>query len=120
MTLTDAYAVYKAAFTNIRFSTLAPCPDGSFACALWDDEFAPSAKGVLAHQSKYSEWGGTGAQAGDKEWLRALPGMLEKGTPLRLIIAYRKTGDFDVRPDLVGRVVRWDGENLQIDFRRAS
>jgi hypothetical protein len=75
--------------------------------------------GVLSHRPKYSEWGGTGTQAGDQEWLRVLPKPFwKKGTPLRLIIAYRKTGNFDVRPTLVGRVVRWDGESLQIDFKK--
>jgi hypothetical protein len=118
MRLTDAFAIYKAQYTNIRFSTIAPCPDGSYACALWAHEFVRLADGVLSHRSRYSEWGGTKNHAGDKEWLRALPVLLEEATPMRLIVAYRdQKGHFDVRSDLVGRVLRWDGEHLQIDFK---
>lgn len=127
MLLSEAYRVYKATPTNIMWSTIAVCDDGSLAAAIWDDEmkFDPNSR-TLRHDSRVPEWGGTGDAAGDREWFRLLPDALTNQTPIRLIVARRdkvkrnKAMDFDPRPELIGKVRHWDGEHLVIDFTRST
>jgi hypothetical protein len=129
MLLSEAYRSYRASPTNIMWSTIAICEDGSLAAAIWDDELTLDKETrILKHESRVSDWGGTGDGAGDREWFRLLPQALANQTPIRLIVAVRdkardkagraKAEDFDPRPDLIGRVKRWDGTHLIIEFAK--
>ena len=118
MTLTDAFAVYKALPRRSPYYSTADLPDGGVAVALLEEEFVKKPpKGVMRHESRRSEW--DAGHAVDNDWLARLPGLFEQQTPLRLVIRH-PDGEFSVRPTLVGRVTVWDGEHLQIDFVRAA
>lgn len=131
MLLSEAYRRYHASPTNIMWSTIAVCEDGSLAAAIWDDELRLDKESrTLRHESRVSDWGGTGDAAGDREWFRFLPQALANQTPIRLIVAVRdkvggkatraKAKDFDPRPDLIGCVKHWDGSHLIIEFARSK
>jgi hypothetical protein len=107
----------------------AVAPDGSVVISCWSHLFRKDGA-VLGYHDRLSRWAGN--KAGNRLLHEHLEAAVRDGTPVRAVIATAadsakvdagesasSAGNrFHVRPDLVGRVVAFDGDAFQIDFER--
>lgn len=126
----EAFGKYGAKLKNVNWSVCAETPDGSLVASLWSHHFSKPEKGLLLCQSNTMRWGGPGRN----EFAEALRKAFETKQPVRVVIATTPTPDivesgadaskldktFTVRPDLVGRVTKFDGVNYVIEFRKEN
>lgn len=129
---TDAFARYGATLQNERWAFSALALDGSLVLSCWDHYLKPNGPGVLRFTDAISRR--KNKKLGLPLLIEHLEAAMRGNLNVRLVIAYTKETDvvdegqgaggikkdFEVRPDLVGKVVEFDGDRYIIDFRRAA
>jgi hypothetical protein len=129
---TEAFARYGASLHNERWAFSAMAPDGSLVLSCWEHYLKPFGAGVLRFADAVSRR--QNKKLGLTLLIEHLTAAQENNLDIRLVIAYteetdvvdegrgagRIKKDFDVRPDLVGKLVEFDGDRYVIDFRRRA
>lgn len=125
----ECFAAYGAKLPNAQWAVSALAPDGALVVSCWSHLFH-RAGDMLAYRDRLSRWQGNAA--GNRLLHRHLEDALRDSLPVRVVIATAPdpgrvdagesasstANRFHVRTDLVGRVVAFDGDSFQIDFRR--
>jgi hypothetical protein len=127
--LKQAFGRYKADLSNPMWQVSAMAEDGSLVMSCWTKYLATEQK-VMRYTDRLSRWGNN--KPGNNLLKEHLTRAYETQLPVRLIMAkaendadldgvvdaskIKKT--FHVRDDVVGKVVKFDGDNFVIDFRR--
>lgn len=125
----QAFARYGATLKNPQWSVCAQASDGSLVVSLWQHHIHPDGDGLVCRDSLI-RWSG----AGRNELKESLDVAFKSNQPISIVIASTPTpelveegGDaskikksFNVREDLVGRVVEFDGEIVVIRIERRS
>lgn len=122
LTLIDAFGRFGAKPASRLGSLSAMAADGAMVLNCLPAHFGHPAPGVLRYETRLSA-----AQAESKvittlseHLTRAHDGDL----PVRMVVTFpehertRKAGGHHVRPDLIGKVVEFDGDRFVIDFTR--
>jgi hypothetical protein len=126
LTLTAAFEKLGAKPCGRVRSASAIALDGALVLNCAHTLFGHPSRGVLRYEDKLSR-GGTGVR--EAEQLRQhLILARDGGLPVRMVITTALTGvkgdrssrTFHARPDLVGKVVQFDGDHFIVDFRRCE
>lgn len=122
LTLIDAFGRFGAKPASRLGSLSAMASDGAMVLNCLPAHFGHPSRGVLRYESRLST-----AEAESKvvttlgeHLTRARDGDL----PVRMIVTFpkqekaRRAGGHHVRPDLIGKIVEFDGDRFVIDFTR--
>jgi hypothetical protein len=123
--IAEAFARYGATLRNVRWAVSAIAADGSLVMSCWDFGIKTANK-VMHYRDRLSEWSGGNVLGSD-----LLRGHLIQGSrdnlPVRLVIAHPASADhsriaeyFFVRPEVIGRITSFDGDQFTFEFVKAS
>jgi hypothetical protein len=129
-TFTECFARYGATLTNPNWAVSAITPDGSVVISCWSNYFSRPDKDTLRYTDTLSRWQGN--EAGNNLLRKHLVEARDKALPIRLVVATTtETGHVDAgrdasevrktfhpKPEVVGSLVSFDGDEFVIDFRR--
>jgi hypothetical protein len=123
MNLVGAFERFGARPTNRLRSLSAIATDGALVLNCSNAHFGHPTRGVLRYEDKLSR---EPTQSKDATLLGQHLSLARDGTlPVRLIVMsladatkVGKTRGFHVRPDLIGKVVKFDGDHFIVDFTR--
>jgi hypothetical protein len=121
LTLIDAFSRFGAKPASRLGSLSAMAADGAMVLNCLPAHFGHPAPGVLRYENKLST-----AQAESKVLTTLgehLTRARDAGLPVRMVVTFpEKTGTkargHHVRPDLIGKVVEFDGDRFVVDFTR--
>ncbi len=127
MGIKDCFAKYGAELKNVNWSVSAENHKGELVVSLWKHFFTPAVKGKTKYIDKVSRWSGHG----NAEFRGRIQKAYESDQIVRVVIA--RTDDeeavlrgedasklknrFHVREDWIGKILNWDGDNFEIEFR---
>jgi hypothetical protein len=124
LTLSDAFGRFGAKPASRLASLSAMAADGAMVLNCLPGQFGHPARGVLRYETRISA-----AQAESnvttslsEHLTRARDGDL----PVRMVVTLPerektgRAGGYHVRPDLIGKVVEFDGDRFVVDFTRAQ
>lgn len=122
LTLFDAFGRYGATPSNRVSGLSAIAADGAVVLNCSQRHFAHPSRGVLRYDDKLSR------EPQDRKGLALLGQHLalarDGALPIRMIVASvsdqkrSASCSYHVRPDLVGKVVEFDGDHFTVDFTR--
>jgi hypothetical protein len=126
----QAFSRYDAKLRNVQWSVSAWAPNGSLVVSLWEHHRRKSMRGSIEFAANANRWKGPG----NKEFRENVQKAFEMNASIRLIIvrtnevarveagedAGKIPKEFEVRDNLIGRVIEWDGENYAFRFTRAA
>jgi hypothetical protein len=122
LSLIDAFGRFGAKPRNRVRGLSAMAADGAMVLNCSNAHFAHPARGVLRYEDRLSR---EAADPRDAELVgQHLTLALDGALPVRMVVmslADAKHGgsrSFHVRPDLVGKVVKFDGDHFIVDFTR--
>jgi hypothetical protein len=122
LNLTEAFGRFGA--KPRAGSTSAMAADGAMVFACSRGSFGHPAAGILRYEDRLSK---EDDRSGDTELLaRHLTLARDGGLPVRMVVtrsdqsSNRASRSFHVRPDLIGKVVKFDGDHFIIDFTRTE
>ena len=124
LTLLDAFGRYGARPSNRLSSLSAMAPDGAVVLNCLPAHFRHPTRGVLRYEAKLSM---VQAQTKDVGILSEhLTQARDSGLPVRMVVktasepnSARSSG-YHIRPDLLGKVVEFDGDHFVVDFTRPA
>jgi hypothetical protein len=132
----DAFKAIGAKLWNPQCSFSARCEDGSIAISCWSDFFVPRTQHGLTDVLRYRDTLSRVAHnpSGARELEEYVREAIGRSTPFRLVIG--RPGDagaltagrsassgsnrFTPRPELVGSLVSFDGNEYVVDFRKRA
>jgi len=122
LNLLDAFGRYGATPSNRVSGLSAIASDGAIVLKCSQQHFAHPSRGVLRYEDRLSR------EPQDSKGLALLGqhlALARDGTlPVRMVVAFSSdlkrsaSCSYHVRPDLVGRVVQFDGDHFTVDFTR--
>jgi len=128
LTFTECFTKYGAKLANPQWAVSAIAADESVVISCWYHYFVKAPSGTMRYDDKLSRWKGN--ELGNNLLRSHLRLAQEKVLPIRLIIA--RTEDtarvdlgldaskgknkFTPRPDVVGKLIEFDGDRFVIDF----
>jgi len=122
LTLIDAFRRFGAKPESRLSSLSAMAADGAMVLNCQPAHFAHPARGILRYETSLS------AAGADSKVVTVLGEHLTRARdaslPVRMIVTFPdgertgKGGSYHVRPDLMGRIVEFDGDRFVIDFTR--
>jgi len=130
MPYVESFRAFNAELANSQWAYSAKAADGSIVMSCWSHRLKLQ-DGVLRYEDFLSRWN---VNAPGKNLLIShLQDGLDNQLPVRLVVATAEdptvidrgetaTGmrnTFHPKPEVVGKVVLFDGENFAIEFRRA-
>ena len=123
LSLIDAFGRFGAKPSNRLRGRSAMADDGALVLNCTHAYFGHPSRGVLRYEDKLSR---EAADSKDAQLLGQHLALARDGAlPVRMVVtslADEKTGSgsrsFHVRPDLIGKVVKFDGDHFIIDFTR--
>ena len=123
LTLFDAFGRYGAKPSNRLSSLSAMAPDGAMVLYCLPAHFCHPTRGVLRYEAKLSM---VQAETKDVGILgEHLTQARDSDLPVRMVVksptpeANRPKGpSYHIRPDLLGKVVEFDGDHFIVDFTR--
>ena len=125
LTLFDAFGRYGAKPRNRQSSLSAMAHDGAMVLNCLPAHFCHPAQGVLRYEAKLSLVQATPEQLGILG--QHLTDAHDNRLPVRMIVRSlppetnrSKTLGYHIRPDLLGKVVEFDGDHFIVDFTRAA
>jgi len=124
LSLVDAFARFGAKPANRLRGQSAIAPSGDLVLSCDYAKFGHPSQGVLRYEGKLTKDGEDSAV--NEKLGQDLAAARDGNLPVRLVIMTTTTNtakvsrSFHVRPDLVGKVVSFDGESYVVDFTRAS
>lgn len=121
--IVKAFAHYGAVQRNPQWAVSAQI-EGAMVMSLWDQKF----KKRMRYEDHLSRWSGPG----NTLFREHLQLAIDKDLPIRLVMAYTSNPEgvdrgenasqfknrFAVRPELVGKVVYFNGDEFHIQFER--
>lgn len=124
----DAFGRYGATLRNVQWSVSAWAPDGSLVVSLWAHHYRRGAGGTAEYAATIDRWDGPGKNEFKENVERAF----KEQALVRLVIvstveiehvesgndASQVKKEFQVRPELVGRVVELDVANYVFRFEK--
>lgn len=127
--LREAFARYGATLANVMYSTSAWTPKDTLVLSLWSHHARRGPSGTLEFADSADRW----HSKGNSEFRLNIQRAFESQAEIRLVIAHasdparieagedaRKIKkDHSVRPELVGKVIEWDGSRYLIRFQTA-
>lgn len=127
LTLTEAFAHYGATLRNVQWA-VSDIANGHLVVSLWAHKFRKAVDGIMPYEDRLSRWSG----AGNSLFRQHLEQAYQDKLPVRAVIVRAEDPDavdygvdastikksFSVRPELVGRVSKYDGDEFVIEFRR--
>jgi hypothetical protein len=123
LTLSDAFSRFGAKPASRLSSLSAMAADGAMVLNCLPAHFGHPAPGVLRYETTLST-----AQAESKVITTLgehLTRAREAGLPVRMVVTFperektrAKARGYHVRPDLIGKVVEFDGDRFVVDFTR--
>lgn len=125
MTLAEAFAKFGGRPANRLHSQSAIAPDGALILKCSAGQYAHPERGVLRYEDRLSR---EAEHATESQALRDHLTLAHDGNlPVRMIVitenseaaATSRTRAVHVRTDLVGKVVKFDGDHFVVDFVRA-
>ena len=131
MNFTEAFLSYGAKLANAQWAYSAEAPDGSIVLSCWAHRLKYS-QGTLIYRDYMSRWN---VNAPGKNLLKQhLSQAFEKKLAVRLVIATTNrpevidrgetaTGlenSFHAKPEAIGRVTAYDGENFEVVFAKSG
>ena len=122
LSVTEAFGRFGAKPSNRPGSRSAIAADGALVLECSCGIFRHPSAGVLRYEGRLS----SGIGSRDTEPLAQHLTLARDGAlPIRMVLAReicntnsRPVHSFDVRPDLLGKVVKFDGDHFIIDFTR--
>ena len=119
LTLLAAFTRFGAKPLNRHRGLSAIAADGAMVLNCWHAYFGNPERGVLRYEDRLSREPAQSKHIGllGQHLALARDGEL----PVRMVVttpAEGKTSGFHVRPDLIGKVVKFDGDHFIIDFTR--
>lgn len=127
----EAFAKFGAKPDNAMWAASAIAEDGALVMSCWSHYFRSGGPGLLHYGDRLSRWSGN--KLGNSLLKAHLGKAFAERLPVRMVLAttaetesvdnghdaskVRKT--FQVRSDVVGTVVHFDGDNYLVEFRRA-
>jgi hypothetical protein len=125
LTLVDAFARYGAKPSSRLSSLSALAPDGAVVLNCLPAHFRHPTRGVLRYEAALSN---VQAQAKELGTLgEHLTHARDGSLPIRMVVkaappvaASGKSPGYHVRPDLLGKVVEFDGDHFIVDFTRPA
>ena len=129
MAFVESFQFFNATLANPQWAYSAKSADGSLVISCWAHKLKLQS-GVLRYEDYLSRWN---VNAPGKNLLREhLQEALDAQLPVRLVVATAQdptvidrgetaTGmknTFHPKPEVVGKVVLFDGENFSLEFRR--
>lgn len=128
----EAFSRYGATLRNVQWAFSAVAEDGAIVLSCWDQYLSLPEKGILRYTDTLSRR--KHKKHGAPLLEQHLRLALTEGRPIRLVIAYTEETDvvdqgksaaaikkdFEVRPDLIGRLKDFDGDRYIVDFTRLS
>ena len=119
LTLLDAFSRFGAKPMNRHRGLSAMAADGAMVLNCWHAYFGHPERGVLRYEDRLSRDPSESKHIGllGQHLAQARDGAL----PVRMVVttqAEEKTRSFHVRPDLIGKVVKFDGDHFVVDFTR--
>lgn len=122
LTLIDAFGRFGAKPASRLGSLSAMAADGAMVLSCLPAHFGHPARGVLRYETRLS------AAQSESKVITTLSEHLtrarDEDLPVRMIVTFptrekaSKAGGHHVRPDLIGKVVEFDGDRFVIDFTR--
>jgi hypothetical protein len=122
-TLIDAFGMFAAKPSNRLAGLSAMAADGAMVLTCSDAHFGHPSQGVLRYEDRLSR---ESPDSKETQLLSQHLAMARDGVvPVRMVVASwandkhgRQSRSFHARPDLVGKVVKFDGDHFIIDFTR--
>jgi hypothetical protein len=128
LSLTAAFCSYDAKLKNVQWASSAIATDGSLVLSCWDHFFKPEGGGHKRYEDHLSRWPANhpGRNLLAAHLRKAVAGNLS----VRLVVAtldepekwvsgearpLRKT--FSTEPNVIGKVVEFDGNSFAVEFR---
>ena len=124
LSLIDAFGRFGAKPANRLGSLSAIAADGAMVLNCLPAHFGHPARGVLRYETRISA-----AQAASNvvtSLTEHLTRAHDGGLPVRMVVNFPepektgRTGGYHVRPDLIGKVVEFDGDRFVVDFTRSE
>jgi putative restriction endonuclease len=128
LTLTRAFATYGAELRNSRWAFSAIASDGSLVLSCWKHFLKTYVDGHQRYEDRLSRWKTN--TPGRQLLIEHLQLATAKNLPVRMIVATlqdpsdrtiegagMRPKTFTVHPDMIGRVVEYDGDQFAIDFQ---
>ena len=126
----ESFAAFDAKLVNPQWAVSALTPAGSVVISCWYHYFGKSPDGAMRYDDKLSRWKGN--ELGNNLLRTHLELALSKNLPVHLIVARTEDTErvdqgldaslgknkFAPRPDVIGRLVEFDGDRFIIDFSR--
>ncbi len=126
MGIKDCFAKYGAEVKNINWSVSAESAKGELVVSLWSQFFMAPSKDRIRYIDRVGRWSGHG----NSEFRRHIQNAYEIDQVIRAVIARTNNEEavlrgkdasklknrFHVREDWIGKVIRWDGDNFEIEF----
>jgi hypothetical protein len=125
LTLIDAFSRFGATPSNRLRSLSAMGTDGAMVLNCSQQLFAHPSRGVLRYEDRLSREPGDAKDVGllGQHLTLARDGAL----PVRMVVSFPADAKrsatargYHVRPDLVGKVVKFDGDHFIVDFMKAD
>jgi hypothetical protein len=127
----DAFAKYGAKLKNPQWAVSSIAKDGSLVMSCWS-HYMKKHDDVMRYQDRLSRWSGNAA--GNNLLREHLSTAAQDGLPIKVVIASTKEREqvdgghdasavekkFHVRLDWVGKLVKFDGDEMIIDFRQCK
>jgi hypothetical protein len=126
LSLVDAFGRFGAKPANRLRGHSAIASDGALVLSCSYSKFGHPAQGVLRYEGKLAK---DGEDAAVNDLLGQHLTLARDGDlPVRLVVMTstedavknKVSRSFHVRPDLIGKLVSFDGESYVVDFKRAS
>ena len=125
LSLVDAFGKFGAKPVNRLRGLSAIATDGSMVLSCTQSYFGHPSQGVLRYEDKLSR-GGEEAKSGNELLGQHLTLARDGELPIRMVVmtssvnasTSKVSKSFHVRPDLIGKVVKFDGDHYIIDFTR--
>lgn len=125
LTLFDAFGRYGARPSNRLSSLSAMAPDGAIVLNCLPAHFRHPTRGVLRYEAKLSM---VQAETKDLGILgEHLTHARDSNLPVRMVVrsstpetSRAKGPSYHIRPDLLGKVVEFDGDHFIVDFTRPA
>lgn len=125
LSLTDAFGRFGAKPTSRARGSSAIADDGAMVLNCSQARFRHPEQGVLRYEDTISKDGEPASSKEAELLARNLTLAVSGSLPIRMIVCSLVDGAggiavqrFNVRPDLVGKVVDFDGDRFVVDFRR--
>ena len=125
----EAFAAYGAQLANVNWAVSSIADDGSLVVSCWNHFFKKMPPHGLVYRDNLRRWGGS-KSPGKNLLQEHLTRGLAEGLAVRIVVAtanepaeLERVSDastikksFHIRPDWVGRVTSFDGDNFDIEI----